>query len=117
MHPKNSHRLRRSEDFAQLKAEGRITKHPLLTLSSRKNGLFVSRYAVITPKHLGKAVQRNRIRRQVKEIIRHLYPRLQGGFDVVVIVRHRAMAESFGAISHALNVLLSRAGLLIKDDR
>jgi ribonuclease P protein component len=116
MHPKNSHRLRRSEDFAQLKAEGRTTKHPLLMMSWRENGLLHSRYAVITPKHLGNAVQRNRIRRQVKEIIRHLYPRLYGGFDVVVIVRQRAMDASFGMTSSTLNDLFNRAGLLTKDD-
>lgn len=114
MHPnKNSHRLRRSEDFAQLKVDGHVTKHPLLTISTRKNGLLDSRYGVITPKHLGKAVRRNRIRRQVKEIIRHLYPRLSGGFDVVVIVRHRAMdGVSFDAIKQALHELFSRSGLL-----
>lgn len=117
MHPRNSHRLRRSEDFAQLKVDGLTTKHPYLTISRRKNGLPYSRYGVITPKHLGNAVRRNRIRRQVKEIIRHIYPRLHGGFDVVVIVRHRVMdGASFDAIKQALHEVFNRAGLLTKDD-
>lgn len=117
MHPKNSHRLRRSEDFAQLKAVGHVTKHPFLTISKRENGLANTRYAVITPKHLGNAVRRNRIRRQVKEIIRHIYPRLDSGFDVVVIVRQRVMnGVSFETIQQSLHDCFSRAGLLKKDD-
>jgi ribonuclease P protein component len=46
-----------------------------------------NRYAVIAGKRVGKAVQRNRAKRLVREALRHLHPQLKQGYDIAVIVR------------------------------
>jgi ribonuclease P protein component len=46
-----------------------------------------NRYAVVAGKRVGKAVERNRAKRLVREALRHLDPHLKPGHDIVVIVR------------------------------
>lgn len=46
-----------------------------------------NRYAVIAGKKVGKAHERNRCKRLVREVLRELHPTLKPGHDIVVIVR------------------------------
>lgn len=46
-----------------------------------------NRYAVIAGKKVGKAYERNRCKRLVREALRELHPNLMPGHDVVVIIR------------------------------
>lgn len=46
-----------------------------------------NRYTVIAGKRCGKAVQRNRLKRLVREALRGYHPFLASGYDIVVICR------------------------------
>ncbi|WP_422479851.1 ribonuclease P protein component [Pleomorphochaeta sp. DL1XJH-081] len=50
------------------------------------NSLGVNRIIVIPVRHYGNAVERNRIRRQIKEIWRNEKPEFQSGFDFAFVV-------------------------------
>ena len=50
------------------------------------NGLGVDRVIVIPVRHFGNSVERNRIRRQIKEIWRTEKPRFRTGFDFAFVV-------------------------------
>lgn len=53
-----------------------------------------SRFAVVVSKKVLKsAVGRNRIRRRVYEIIRHELPKIDGTFDVVVMIFHKSIKD------------------------
>lgn len=53
-----------------------------------------SRFAVVVSKKVLKsAVGRNRIRRRVYEIIRHELPRIDGVFDVAVMIFHKSIKD------------------------
>ena len=72
-----------------------------------------NRYAVVAGKRAGKAVQRNRLKRLVREALRHLHPRLAPGYDVVVIVRGDvAEMPTLAVAEEALQRIMVRAGLL-----
>jgi ribonuclease P protein component len=104
-------RLRRKEDFARLRREGRSYPHRFMTLSVVPNGLPNNRYGFIISKHLGNAVKRNRVRRLLREGVRHLHPRLLPGYDVVIIARRDCVGQPFLTIQRTLEVLLVKAKL------
>jgi ribonuclease P protein component len=103
--------LRRSADFARLRAEGRAWHHPFVVMSVARNTLEHNRFGFIVSRHLGGAVVRNRIRRRLREIVRLAAPRLKPGFDVVFIARNNIAAQPYIKIQEALDDLFKRANL------
>ena len=108
-------RLRNTRDFQRLRQQGQVKNHKTMVLSYAPNDLHHNRYGFITPKRLGNAVKRNRIRRQVREAVRLLHPRLKQGYDVVVIVRSPLMGQPFHKIQRIVCELCDRAGLVLKE--
>lgn len=104
-------RLRAHSDFQQVYRSGRSWAHPLLVLHvlPRPEG---RRIGISTSKKVGKAVQRNRVRRRLREIVRAALPDWKTGFDVVVAARSAAAEADFAALQDALQELARRARLL-----
>jgi ribonuclease P protein component len=55
----------------------------------------VNRLGITVSVKLGGAVQRNRIRRRLKETYRLCETRLSGGHDIVIVGRHAALTAPF----------------------
>ena len=62
-------------------------------------------------KKYGKAVQRNRIRRQLKAAVSAIMPNVVGGFNAVIIPR-RHEAYEYGDIVASVGKLFEKAGLM-----
>lgn len=110
---RRSWRLRDGTDFARVRDNGRVWRHPLLTLSAAASveASRVSRVGITVSRRVGTAVVRNRVKRRLREILRLEYPRLVEGWDLVIVVRPAAAAADFAALSAAALSLLQRAGL------
>lgn len=104
-------RLRHQSDFQQLRQQGLVKRHPCITITYLANVQDHNHYGFITPKRLGNAVQRNKVRRQMKEAVRLLHPQLQQGYNVLFIARDALVGQPFHAIQRILNDLCERAGL------
>jgi ribonuclease P protein component len=70
------------------------------------NGLGHSRIGLTTPRKLGKAHDRNRIRRRVREIFRTSQTLIPPGFDFVVNPRGPASGREFQDLRAELIALL-----------
>lgn len=108
-------RLCRAKDFEHLRRLGVIYKHPALSLSLATNHLPHNRYGFIIPKRLGKAVQRNRLKRQLREAIRRLHPRLEVGYDLAFIARQMTMGHTTASLQGIMIELCRRAQILRED--
>ena len=106
-------RLRRRRDFDAVFRRGRSWHNELLVLRALTNSLEHNRYGFVTPKRLGGAVIRNRLRRRLREAIRVLPTNC--GWDVVVSPKAPAADANFQQLNRAVVDLLVRAGILAKD--
>jgi ribonuclease P protein component len=70
------------------------------------NGRDHDRFGISTGRRLGGAVQRNRVRRRVREIVRRHANHSGHGWDVLIVVRPAAVDASFDELSSALERLL-----------
>jgi ribonuclease P protein component len=107
-------RLRANADFERLRHEGSTLLHPLLVISILPNGLEYSRFGFVVGRRLGKAVTRNRVKRQMREVVRVRMQKgeIAAGWDVVLIARHPMQGTSFHQVDEAIDLLLRRAGLM-----
>ena len=84
----------------------------LLVLYARKNRLGTNRVGITVSKKLGKAHIRNRIRRRVREVYRLNEAAFRPGWEIVVVVRGKAIDASFAQLTESYLSLAKRAGLL-----
>ena len=94
--------------------QGRTLVDDLLVMKALPNGLSLSRYGFSVTKKVGKAVQRNRLKRLLREITR-AQP-VKPGWDVVFIVRPVAVTADYHQLNRAAIRLLTQAQLLEGND-
>jgi ribonuclease P protein component len=103
-------RLRKDREFQRVRRQGRSWAHPLLALhvlpapQGQRVGISVS-------KKVGKAVQRNRVRRRLREIVRGELPAWRNGFDAILVARPAAEPAQFSQLVEVIRELARRARL------
>jgi ribonuclease P protein component len=108
---RQDHDVRAARSKGQAMAEGPIVLRYLRNFSNPP----INRYAVVAGRKSGGAVQRNRLKRIVRESLRSLHPDLDRGYDYAVIIRG-TIEELPGSLAarDILTRLAQRAGLLHK---
>ena len=109
---KRTYRLRRNRDFQRVRHIGKSHASPLMVLAFLRNELEYSRFGFVVNKRLGKAVIRNKIKRQMREATRLQMAHIKPGFDVVLIARKQVGQASYVEISLSIERLLKTANLL-----
>ena len=105
-------RLTRSTDFQRVRRHGKSYAHPLIVLVKLPNEREASRFGVVAGRSVGSAVQRNRAKRRIREVLRACLPSVHPGWDIVVIARRPLKEATFRQLEDALTSLLHRAHLL-----
>lgn len=107
-------RLKQDKDFRALfsnKTKG--TYGTYVGAKWKKNNLKVIRAAVVVGTKVSKkAVIRNRLRRQIREILRLNLAKLKSGHDLVLIVKKEAMAQEHKTLEKDVLLLLRKAQLM-----
>jgi len=106
--------LTSTTDFERVRRFGKSYAHPFIVLIALPNEMDKSRFGVSAGRSIGKAVQRNRAKRILRETIRPLIPNIAPGWDLVILARKPMANARFDEIGSALNSLLSKAELLEK---
>ncbi len=100
--------------FRRLYKSGKSAVTPLFVLYIRKNGLENNRLGITTSTKVGKAVQRNRCRRVLREAYRLLEPKMIPGYDMILVARTRTAFVSMNAVKEKLEDVLERQGAMKK---
>jgi ribonuclease P protein component len=106
--------LTKSEQYAVVYEKGSSWADGLVVVKALPNGLSFSRYGLSVGRRLGGAVVRNRVKRRLREILRST--QLKPGWDIVFIARPPAASASFAGLGKSVQALLSRAGLLTREN-
>ena len=108
---KRSYSLREGSDFQRVWEKGKSWSHPLIILRALANGTPASRFGFVVGKKVGKAVERNRAKRLMREAVRHRLAGITPGWDIILIARREADGADFQAVDAAVETLLTRAHL------
>ena len=106
-------RLTLSSEFARVKGQGTSERGRYLVLGAARVKEEKSfRAGFITPKHIGTAVERNRVRRRLRDIVRTQQRQLRPGFWLVVVARPYAVNATHGQLKDEWLRLAERASIL-----
>ena len=105
--------LKENRDFRRLYGKGKSFVSPVVVTYLMKNRCKQVRCGITTSKKIGKAVQRNRSRRVIREAFRLLSPRIKPGYDFVFVARGKTPYVKSGEVKDALEAQLKKAGVLL----
>ena len=86
-----------------------------LVLYARRNRTGTNRVGITVSKKLGKAHIRNRVRRRIREVYRLNEEKFQPGWDIVVVVRSKAVEADFRKLTASYLANAKKLGLLVKE--
>jgi ribonuclease P protein component len=101
--------LRRRADFEEIGRRGTARSTPMLVLRSLRTERGDTRVGLSTPRTVGAAVQRNRVRRRLRELLRERMDRIGPGWDLLLIARPEASRATYAELGSALDALLRRS--------
>ena len=84
-------------------------------LYARKTRSGRNRGGITVSKKLGKAQVRTRVRRRIREVYRLNEEQFQPGWDIVVVVRSKAVDAEFSRLTKSYLSLARKAGILRND--
>ena len=98
-------RLLRTTDFRKVYTEGRRSNLDFLVAFALANGKPLSRVGLTVPRALGEAVERNRLKRRLREAARKHLNELGPGWDIVFNPRPAAKTVEFARLEETVQKL------------
>lgn len=103
--------LRRKADFDAIGRRGSARSDRMLVLRALRTDGPVTRIGFSTPRRLGGAVERNRVRRRLRELMRERYEEIATGWDLLLIARPEAASAGYDELRAAIASLLRRSNI------
>ena len=104
--------VKENYEFRRIYRKGKSLVSPQMVLYWQKNRQGQSRLGITVSTKLGKAVVRNRVRRQLREMYRLHLPAMKKGYDVILVGRVKAVHTPYSKLDKQYGRALEALGLL-----
>lgn len=103
--------LRRKAEFEAIARRGSARSSRLMVMRTLRTDGPLARIGIATPRKLGGAVERNRVRRRLRALVREHYGTLPSGIDLLVIARPEAARATWTELRDTFASLLRRSDI------
>ena len=107
--------LKKNHEFKRLYNKGKSAASSFAVVYCRRNGSAGNRLGLSVSTKLGGAVQRNRVRRRLKEIYRINEGKVLAGYDIVIVARMKSRYAQFHDIETSVLSLLKKLDIYCGD--
>jgi len=104
--------LTKNHEFKRLYSKGNSAASKLVVVYCIRNGKEENKLGITVSTKLGGAVQRNRIRRRLKEIYRLNEHSLRNGYNIVLVARLRSRYSGWSELEASVLSLFGKLGLI-----
>ena len=101
--------IKKSPEFTKIISERKVVKNKYFSIYYQKSDNNL--YGITVPKKIGKAHTRNKIKRQIKNIIMTNENDIQNNFNYVIIVKEAILELNYQNILQELLNLFKKVGL------
>lgn len=108
----SAYRLKERSSFRRVYGRGKSCVTDLVVVYVLPNRIDTTRIGFSVSKKLGKSVDRNRVKRLLREASRQVLPHIAMGYDVVIVARRKAAGASYASLLPALAGLFKKSGIL-----
>lgn len=110
---KKVYRITKDKEFQTIYRRGRFQSTALFSLHYLPSRNGVSRIGIVVSKKISKkAVERNKIKRQVRAIASEIHKSLNNNFDIVIAVKKPALEANFEEMQKTLKHMAERAKII-----
>lgn len=107
------HRLKSESDFARLAKSRKTGYAKSIGVKVRENKLPYSRFGIVVGLKISKkAVDRNLIKRRMRDIMKRHLEEVKIGYDIMVLVQKSALNADFEALEEDYLKAMEKVGLL-----
>ena len=109
---KKENQLKKDKEFDKVFKNGRSSFSKILGIKAVANRLEMSRFGILVSNKISqKAVERNKIKRQIREVIRLQVPGIKPGFDVVIFTLSPILGSTYQEIEKSITYSFKKLGL------
>ncbi len=105
------YRISNSADYNTIYKNGKKVPGRYIIVYILKNDLGYNRYGLVTSKKVGNAVIRNKVKRQLRSIIKVNMPYLKTSFDIVLVGRYKIGGTPFDLLEKDFTIVMRKSGL------
>jgi len=108
------YKLKKDNDFKKVFKDGRYQQKDFIKIKFLKNNLEINRFSFIVGLKISKkAVQRNKIKRRLEEVIRLNFKQIITGFDIIIFTDKEIIEKEYIEIEENLIYLLKKSKLIV----
>jgi len=104
-------RITSSKQYNNIYRYGRKIPSRYIIVYIKSNNCNYNRFGIVTSKKIGHATERNKVKRQLRSIVKKNLSIIKGSFDVVIIAKKNIVKAEFHLIDADYLTVMKKAGL------